>query len=454
MNEPPTSLSRRDRLLYSSSSFGGEALSRARSTWLVFYYAPPTDADIDELLPLGVVGVLLFVANLIEALDDPIVGHWSDRTHSRIGRRLPFILGAAPLWALFALLLFTPPSNSGVALTAAYLFVVFELHQLFGTMASGPFESLLPEIARTNRERLSVVGMKVYFGAAGALVGLVGSGLLVDFASFPTMALVMALLGLTFRYIGGVGVWKHAIQSRATAEVSLRESLRLTFDNHYFLLFLPTFVLFSVGLQMMLGVLPFYASAILETDNEGTWVAILSATAIAVQLITVPAYQRYARARSKRRAYRVAMLLGVATFPLLALGGALPALPTEVQTLLLMGLAGLPLAGIFLFPAAITADIVDHDSRVTGMRREASYYGSQNFVEKTAGSFAPLLVSLILLLGDTADDPWGVRLVGPVAGFLVLVGWWIFRGYDLADDVPGSVPIATFDSSAKSDKQG
>jgi len=444
------SLTRRERLLYSSSSLGGEALSRARSTWLVFYYAPPADADLEELLPLGLVGVLLFVANLVEALDDPIIGYWSDRTRSRLGRRLPFIMGAAPLWALFAVLLFTPPPNAGVAVTAAYLFLVFELHHLFGTMASGPYESLMPEIARSNEERLSIVGMRVYFGAAGALVGLVGGGLLVDFASFQVMAAAMALIGLAARYIGAAGVWGPAKRSRATAEISLRKSLRLTFDNRYFLLFLPTFVLFSAGLQMMLGVLPFYASAILETDSEGTWVAVLTATAIAVQLATVPVYQRYARRHTKRRAYRVAMLIAVVTFPLLALGGVLPGAPVEAQTIFLLALAGLPLAGIFLFPAALTADIVDYDARVTGMRREASYFGSQNFVEKTATSFAPLLVALILLLGNTADDPLGVRLVGPVAGVLVLMGLWIFRGYDLEDDVSTSTPApAALDSAGE-----
>jgi len=447
------SLPRRERLLYASSSLGGEALSRARSTWLVFYYAPPSDADLEELLPLGLVGVLLFVANLVEALDDPIIGHWSDKTRSRIGRRLPFIMGAAPLWALFAVLLFMPPPNAGIALTAAYLFVVFELHQLFGTMASVPYESLLPEIARTSEERLSIVGMRVYFGAAGALVGLVGSGLLVDFASFQAMALAMALVGLIFRYVGAIGVWQRASRSQATASISLREDLRLTFDNRYFLLFLPTFVLFSAGLQMMLGVLPFYASAILETDNEGTWVAVLTATAIAVQLATVPIYQGYARRHSKRRAYRVAMSLGVVTFPLLALGGVLPTVPVEAQTVFLLALAGLPLAGIFLFPAALTADIVDYDTRTTGMRREASYFGSQNFVEKTATSFAPLLVALILLLGNTADDPLGVRLVGPAAGLLVLIGLWIFRGYDLEDDVPTGATTRTRDSPGGSGPQ-
>lgn len=445
------SLTRRERLLYSSSSFGGEALSRARSTWLVFFYAPPPDADMEELLPLGLVGVLLFVANLIEALDDPLIGFWSDRTRSRWGRRLPFIIGATPLWALFAVLLFMPPPNASIALTAAYLFLMFELHHLFGTMTSGPYESLMPEIARSNRERLSIVGMRVYFGAAGALVGLVGSGLLVDFANFQVMAAAMAALGLISRYVGAFGVWKHAAASRTTAEISLKESLRLTFENRYFVLFLPTFVLFSAGLQMMLGVLPFYASAILETESEGTWVAILTATAIAVQLATVPAYQRYARRHSKRRAYRVAMMLGVITFPFLALGGLLPAVPVEAQTIVLLALAGLPLAGVFLFPAALTADIVDYDTRLTGMRREASYFGSQNFVEKTATSFAPLLVALILLLGNTANNSLGVRLVGPVAAILVLIGLWIFRGYDLEDDVSTATPAPTAPGGPQAD---
>jgi Na+/melibiose symporter-like transporter len=77
---------------------------------------------------------------------------------------------------------------------------------------------------------------------------------------------------------------------------------------------------------------------------------------------------------------------------------------------------------------------------LTGMRREAVYFGSQNFVEKIATSFAPLVVALILLLGNTADDPLGVRLVGPVAALLLLVGLWIFRGYDLDDDAPAEAP--------------
>ena len=38
-------------MLYASSSLGSEALVQSRSTWLLYYYAPPKSADMHTLLP-------------------------------------------------------------------------------------------------------------------------------------------------------------------------------------------------------------------------------------------------------------------------------------------------------------------------------------------------------------------------------------------------------------------
>jgi Na+/melibiose symporter-like transporter len=186
---------------------------------------------------------------------------------------------------------------------------------------------------------------------------------------------------------------------------------------------------------LLLGVLPFYAAAILGRETEGTWVAILAATAIAVTLATVPVLSRRAGRSSKRRVFGHSMLLAALVSPLLAVAGFLPGLPQGAQILLLIALVGVPIAGVYLFPSPLTADIVGHDETRTGMRREATYYGAQNFVEKTAGSVSPPLLTLVLLLGSTADDPLGIRLAGPVAGLFVLAGFFIFRRYELTDHV-------------------
>jgi GPH family glycoside/pentoside/hexuronide:cation symporter len=431
----PKVLAHRTALLYSCANLGSEALAQSRYVWLVYFYAPPADADRAALLKLSVVSALLFAGKLLEAFDDALIGHLSDRTRSRWGRRIPFVLAAAPFWALFAVLAFTPPEHAGTTAMAVYFFIMLELFYLFDTLVSVPYEALLPELARGSPERVRLSMLAVYFGMAGAVVGLVGSGLLIDLFGFRVMTVVLALLALTTRYIGLAGVWREASQSRPTGNLSLRASLRASFASRHFLLFLPSFVLFQAGLTMLLIALPYYVNAVLAKDDEGVWVALLSAVAIGAMVLSMPIFARLARRTSKRHAFATAMLVAGATFPLLFVAGYLPGPPKLAQVLVAMALCGAPLAGVFLFPAPLIADIVDDDARRTGLRREGTYYGAQNVVEKSVAAIAPGLLALVLLLGNSAADPLGVRLVGPVAGLLVLGGYVIFRRFDLPDEV-------------------
>lgn len=430
----PRVLPLRSKLMYASSSIGGEALTQSRSLWLLYFYSEATD-----LLSPFTVGLILTVARLIETVDDGLVGYWSDRVDSRLGRRLPFVLAATPFWALFSFLLFTPPESSSAA-AAAYLFIVLELYFLASTLSGGPYEALLPEISSTSAERVQITGMRVYFGAAGAGLGLVISGLIVDTAGYAAMAAFMAVAALTFRYLGAAGVWHYASRTQKPAEIGLRDALRATFSNRYFLYFLPTFALFQLGFQILLGSLPFLVKAALDVDEAGKWVAALSAIAVGTMVAMIPVAARLSRRTSKRHAYRVSLMGAIVLFPLLAFAGFLPGIPVEAQLVAGMVVAGLPIAGNYLFPAPLTADIIDYDSIQTGLRREATYYGAQNFVEKTTSALAPLLLGGLLYLGRTADDPLGVRLVGLLAAALVLVAFLAFRPYDLPDDVLDGKP--------------
>ena len=181
--------------------------------------------------------------------------------------------------------------------------------------------------------------------------------------------------------------------------------------------------------------MPFLVEAALDVDEAGSWVSVLSAVAVGTMVVMIPTATRLSRRMTKRQAYRISLVAAIVLFPLLALAGFLPVIPVEAQLVGAMVIAGLPIAGNYLFPAPLTADIIDYDSIVTGLRREATYYGAQNFVEKTTSALAPLLLGGLLYLGHTAEDPLGVRLVGPLAALLVLVAWLSFRRYDLPDDV-------------------
>jgi Na+/melibiose symporter-like transporter len=81
------------------------------------------------------------------------------------------------------------------------------------------------------------------------------------------------------------------------------------------------------------------------------------------------------------------------------------------------------------------ADIIDYDELRTGMRREAMYYGTQATLEKMASALFPAILAVLLTLGGTADNPLGIRLVGPVAGLSVLLAFFVFQRYSLPDTV-------------------
>ena len=259
----------RAKLMYASSSFGGEALTQSRSLFLVYFYT-----EANDYLSAVAVGAILTLARLLETVDDGLIGFWSDRTRSRFGRRVPFIVLATPFWALFSFLLFTPPSSSAAA-AAAYLFIVVELYFLASTVSGGPYEALLPEIAPGSDERVSIVGIRVYLGAAGAGLGLVGGIPPRRRDRIRRMAATLAVVAMSFRYVGLAGAWPYASRTQEPAELGLREALSTTFRNRYFLLFLPAFALFQLGFQLLLGVLPFLIEASLEIDEIGRWGAVL-----------------------------------------------------------------------------------------------------------------------------------------------------------------------------------
>jgi GPH family glycoside/pentoside/hexuronide:cation symporter len=435
-----TALRLHTKLLYASDSLGSQALIESRGLWLLYFYAPPAHGKTAHLLGVAIAGAVLTVVPIVAAVADPVVGYWSDRTASRRGRRLPFIVGATPIWALLAFLLFTPPSSTGAAVIATYLAVVFALYSIANITSGGPYEALLPELAHTSDERVRINGYKVYFGAAGGGIGLVASGLIIDYLGFRAMALAMALLALVFRYVGTAGVWRHVDRTQPPARIPVREAARATFANRFFLLYLPAFVLFQVALTMTTAALPYYVKALLGASKTGTWVAALTAVLIGVLVLSIPFQARVARRRSKRLAFRRSMLGATVLFPLLAFVGLIPLVPASAEIVVIMALAGLPVAGIYLFPATLTADIIDYDGLRTGMRREGTYYQLHSFVEQIATSLAPALVAGFLLLGDTSSNTLGVRLVGPASGALVLVGYLIFRRYDLSDDVLNNPP--------------
>lgn len=123
-------------------------------TFLVFFYT-----DTVRLDP-GLVGLAFAISyGVWNAINDPLIGVLSDRTRTRWGRRIPYIVFGAPLTFLLFVPVWSPPLG-GRPLTNPshldfffYFAVIIALFDLAYTAVSVTYTALFPEAFEDLEER-------------------------------------------------------------------------------------------------------------------------------------------------------------------------------------------------------------------------------------------------------------------------------------------------------------
>ena len=445
--QPATRLPLLNKLLFSADHIGLQAIGYFRQQWVLFFLAPPAVegmARVPDVHLLGheidarvVAGVLIFSGRFIDAFTDPLIGWWSDRTRSRWGRRIPFIMFSTPFYAGFGALIWFLPDPGSTWWNAVYFVLMLELFFTAATMSSGALEALVPELTRTARDRMQVVSFIFLFAVGGAGLGLVMGGYIKDALGFQVAGSIFAVAALVFRYVSLSAIWKHAPRDITPAQVPFWTGLRDTLRNSQFVAFLPTFVMFTTGVGVLQGWIPFFAVGILLQERDGAASSWLSTSVIGgVIVFGLVIWALFsAGAVSKRRIYAICLAACGLLLPLLSLVGIVTAERLVLQGLVLVFIVGMPMAAVFLLPKGLIADIADYDALVRNERREAMFYSTQNFFEKVTYALPPLLLSLILQLGDSAENPLGIRLAPVMAGALVLLGFTLWPRYRLPDTI-------------------
>ncbi len=99
-------------------------------------------------------------------------------------------------------------------------------------------------------------------------------------------------------------------------------------------------------------------------------------------------------------------------------------IPLLAQGIVWIILLSAAMVGGQILPLTIIADATDADERVTGQRREGSFYSAQGLFGQIASMGAAAVLPLLLSVGSgpTATvGPMGVRLTGLVSGLALLI---------------------------------
>jgi GPH family glycoside/pentoside/hexuronide:cation symporter len=366
-------------LSYSLPAFGTAVMLISVAVYLPNFYT-------DELgVTAGMLSWVFLIGRAWDAVTDPLMGHISDRTRTRWGRRRPyFLLSALPLWAVFVLIWSPSPSLSANG-TFVHLLVCYLALYTFWTIFSVPYVSLGMELTPVYHERTRLFGGRQGFAIAGMSVGMLAPALFANalgdkVTGYTLMAsifggLTVVLILTTFWRV------RERPGSLTSKSFPFIKGLGVTFRNRAFVVLLFVYMASVVGGSFIAPLTLYIAKYVIKAEWVMQYVMLAY---MAGSLASIPLWLRLAKRVGKNKAWTAAMVLGT-------IGYALSYTYHEgtwIRWIVLAVVVGASTGCTMILGPAISADVIDSDELETGTRREGAFVGVWSFLDKGAVGLA------------------------------------------------------------------
>jgi GPH family glycoside/pentoside/hexuronide:cation symporter len=383
--------------------------------FLLLFYSQVIGVDA------GLVGAAIFIALVLDAISDPIVGYWSDNLHSKWGRRHPFLYASAIPVAATYFLLWNPPVGWSNQALFWYLLSLAVLIRTFITFNETPSSALTPELTADYDERATLISWRLFFGWTGGNA----MSVMMFMAIFPAFATATAtgqfnrdaytLYGMIAAGLIGVSILGSALgthsripylkapppKRRMTLGLIFKEVYE-TLSNRSFVALFVANVFGAIGAGMS-AALSFYIATYFwkftPLEVGGLTVGVFVSAIIGAVMAPI-----VTRTLGKKKG---AMIIGMIAFlgaPLpivLKLMGLLDAsTPTFIYLFVLV--AGIIDVGLIIcfqvLAAAMMADLVEQSELKTGRRSEGTFVAAATFIRKMVSGLGVLGATVVLAL--------------------------------------------------------
>ena len=187
------------RLNYWQIIFIGFGFLASSLTWAVYNAQVPLILDERFSLSRTLIGTIMTIDNFFGVILQPLIGTWSDNTHSRFGRRLPWIALGLPICAL----LFTLVPLQTVLWQ--FMLVIVSFNFIMALWRS-PVVSIMPDVVPSPL-RSEANGIINLMGGVGSIIAFYYGGVLSDltedkfYAFFMASIIMMLALILLFLFV-------------------------------------------------------------------------------------------------------------------------------------------------------------------------------------------------------------------------------------------------------------
>ena len=342
----------------------------------IYVHVPKFYADVVGL-NLIAIGGLLLAARVFDAIQDPLLGYWSDRYRAtRMGRMLWVLIGT-PFLAAGMFGLFHPPRWEQ-GLMAWWLVAMLLLVYTAFSMLQISYQAYGAEISDHPQERTRVTSWREGLGLLGVFLAAALPEILSKqhgqrqgFAEFSTifvpLLFLMVLLTVVF-----------SPRAVARTEAATKDALRAMWkpvNNPLFKRLLIIFVFNGIAASVPATLVLFFIDDVVRAPELSAHflVAYFAAGALGM-----PLWVMLSARLGKGRAWCVGMVVSIFAFVwafTLKSGDTTP-------FMIICILSGLGLGADLALPPSILADVIDDDDKRGLGRNEGAYFGLWNLVSK------------------------------------------------------------------------
>ena len=414
---------------------------------------------------LGIPGYLaaiaLALAMLWDSVSDLLLGHWSDKTNSKYGRRHPFMYSSLIIFPFAFYALFNPVIDIDTPMTGFWYILAMALLIRTGTtLFEVPSTALLPDLEQDYDQRNRWLALRHGFGWYGGngihtvnfffWVGAYGVASATGYAIYGTVGAII-IAGTII--ISALGTQKIAASLERPSDTfklneiakEIRQIFQSVKNRNFGSLFGYGLV---VGIAGGLGTALYLYNTVYFFGFSGNQIATTGVCVLISPIIAYWATPYFAARYGKPRTAICALLFRLALYPvpyILLLSGYWPEMGSWASlacysVFIVAEVVGLVIGNVLL--DSMMADVVEDSEVHTQRRSEGLFYAARGFAYKavSAGGIisAGTIVSLVGLDGITSVSQvtWEIRydlatFFLPLYCSLCLFAIWVVSHYKI-----------------------
>ncbi len=211
-------------------------------------------------LPAGAVSSMMLLSGLWDAVNDPMIGSFVDKTRTGYGKLRPWLIITPLPFAILTVLLFGGPSfMNGVSSTGvkvAYMYLSYIMWELCYTFADVPFSGMTTAVSPLPQDRTRVISFSTFISGivAGASQTLLLSMMDASEKGVWNVSLrtVFLLIGVISAVFGGglfslAGIFTKERVVQSARQPSIIEGFRVLIRNKPLILIVLSNMLMSAG---------------------------------------------------------------------------------------------------------------------------------------------------------------------------------------------------------------